>query len=223
MFSERNCGKTLIAKTQGTKIASEGLKGRVFEVNLADLNKDEDQSYRKIRLRCEDVQGKNCLTNFWGMSFTTDRLRSLVRKWQSLIEANVDVKTTDGYTLRLFCIAFTKKKPNQFKKTCYAKGSEIRRIRAKMFEVMNREASSSDLKEIVGKFIPESMGKDIESACASIHPIQNCFIRKCKVLKTPKFDVSKLMELHGDGAEDTGAKAAKVRKEQMKETLEKKD
>lgn len=73
-------GKTLITRTQGTKIASEGLKGRIMEVSLADLNQEEDQAFRKIRLRVEDVQGKNCLTNFWGMDFTTDKLRSLVRK-----------------------------------------------------------------------------------------------------------------------------------------------
>lgn len=44
------------------------------------------------------------------MDFTTDKLRSLVRKWQTLIECNVDVKTTDGFTLRMFCISFTKKR-----------------------------------------------------------------------------------------------------------------
>ncbi|XP_051226107.1 small ribosomal subunit protein eS1-like [Lolium perenne] len=65
IFSQRNIGKTLVSRTQGTKIASEGLKHRVFEVSLADLNNDEDQAYRKIRLRAEDVQGMNVLTNFW--------------------------------------------------------------------------------------------------------------------------------------------------------------
>ena len=55
-------------------------------------------------LKCEDVQGKNVLTNFAGMDFTTDKLRSLVRKWFSLIETFVDVKTTDGYSLRVFCM-----------------------------------------------------------------------------------------------------------------------
>lgn len=47
------------------------------------------------------------------MDFTTDKLRSLVRKWQTLIEAHVEVKTTDGYMLRMFCIGFTKKRAGQ--------------------------------------------------------------------------------------------------------------
>lgn len=51
------------------QIASEGLKHRVFEVSLADLQKDEDHAYRKIRLRAEDVQGRNVLTNFWVSSY----------------------------------------------------------------------------------------------------------------------------------------------------------
>lgn len=37
----------------------------MFEISLADLQGDEDQAYRKIRLRAEDVQGRNVLTNFW--------------------------------------------------------------------------------------------------------------------------------------------------------------
>lgn len=37
----------------------------MFEISLADLQGDEDHAYRKIRLRAEDVQGRNVLTNFW--------------------------------------------------------------------------------------------------------------------------------------------------------------
>lgn len=62
------------------------------------------------------------------MDFTTDKLRSLVRKWQTLIEAHVDVKTTDNYTLRMFCIGFTKRRANQVKRTCYAQSSQIRQV-----------------------------------------------------------------------------------------------
>ncbi|CAA3031930.1 40S ribosomal S3a-like [Olea europaea subsp. europaea] len=220
VFNTRNIGKTLVTRTQGTKIASEGLKHRVFEVSLADLQGDEDHSFRKIRLRAEDVQGKNVLTNFWGMNFTTDKLRSLVRKWQSLIEAHVDVKTTDNYTLRMFCIGFTKKRANQQKRTCYAQSSQIRQIRRKMREIMINQAQSCDLKDLVQKFIPESIGKEIEKATSSIYPLQNVYIRKVKILKAPKFDLGKLMEVHGDYSEDVGVKLDRPAEEPMAEETE---
>jgi len=214
VFATRNAGKTIITKTTGTKIASEGLKGRVFELSLAELNGgDEAQAFRKIKLVCEDVQGNNVITNFHGMDMTRDKLCSLIRKWQSLIEGSVDVRTTDGYVLRLFAIAFTKKQPNQAaKSTCYAQSGQVRAIRKKMFEIMTEEASKCDLKELVQKFIstPDTLGAEIEKKCQSIFPLQNVYIRKVKMLKKPKFDVTKLMEMHGDNAEDTGAAADKV-------------
>ncbi|CAG8710691.1 9810_t:CDS:2, partial [Ambispora leptoticha] len=205
IFEVRNIGKTLVNRTQGLKNANDALKGRVFEVSLGDLNKDEEQSFKKIKLRVDEVQGKNLLTNFHGMDFTSDKLRSLVRKWQSLIEAHVDVKTTDGYLLRLFAIAFTKRRPNQIKKTTYAQSSQIRQIRKKMFEIMTNQVSTVDLKAAVALFVPEVIGREIEKACQGIYPLQSVFVRKVKILKSPKFDVQKLLELHSDST-DTGAK-----------------
>ncbi|KAI9595946.1 40S ribosomal protein S3 [Syncephalis fuscata] len=206
IFNVKNVGKTLVNRTQGLKNANDSLKGRVLEVSLADLNKNEDLAFRNIRLRIDEVQGKNCLTNFHGMDFTSDKLRSMVKKWQSMIEAHVDVKTTDGYVLRLFAIAFTRRRPNQLRKTTYASSSQIRQIRKKMFEIITKEASSCDLKDLVQKFIPESIGREIEKACQGIFPLQNVYTRKVKILKSPKFDLQKLLELHGSDADDLGAK-----------------
>ncbi|KAF8627205.1 hypothetical protein AX15_004521 [Amanita polypyramis BW_CC] len=213
IFEIRNVGKTLVNRSTGMKNANDSLKGRIIETSLADLNKDEEQAFRKIKLRIDEVQGKNCLTNFHGMDFTSDKLRSLVRKWQTLIEAHVDVKTTDGYLLRLFAIAFTKRRPTQVKKTTYAQTSQVREIRKKMFEIITREATSCDLKELVQKFVPEAIGREIEKACRGIYPLQNVYIRKAKILKAPKFDVSKLLELHGESTDETGTKVAKDFKE----------
>merc|ERR1712043_121756 len=173
----------------------------------ADLQNDE-YSFRKFKLVAEEVQGRNVLTNFHGMNLTTDKLRSMVKKWQTLIEANVDVKTTDGYLLRLFCIGFTKKRMNSMKKTAYAQANQVRQIRKKMVEIMTREVTANDLKEVVNKMIPDSIGKDIEKSCQGIYPLHDVMIHKVKVLKKPKFDVGKLMELHGDGGSNTAAKAA---------------
>lgn len=216
MFSVRQVGKTLVNRTQGTKIASEGLKGRVFECSLADLQNDEI-AFRKFRLIAEEVQGRVVLTNFHGMDLTTDKLRSMVKKWQTLIEANIDVRTTDGYLLRVFCIGFTRKWPNQVRKTSYAQHTQVRAIRKKMVDIIQREISAADLKEVVNKLIPDSIAKDIEKACQSIYPLHDVMIRKVKVLKKPKFDLGKLMEMHGEGkGASTAAPGAAPGAEPMK-------
>jgi len=213
IFEVRYVGKTLVNRSQGLRNANDSLKGRIVEVCLADLIKDEDQSFRKIKLRIDEVQGKNCLTNFHGMSFTSDKLRALVRKWQTLIEAHVDVKTTDGYLIRLFAIAFTRRRQSQVRKTTYAQTGQIREIRKKMFEIMTREATNCDLKELVQKFVPEAIGREIEKATRGIYPLQNVYIHKAKILKAPKFDLSKLLELHGESTDETGTHVAKDFKE----------
>lgn len=202
MFNTRNIGKTIVTRTIGTKIASDALKGRVFEVSLADLQNDE-VAFRKFKLVCEEVQGRNVLTNFHGMDMTTDKLRSMVKKWQTMIEAHVDVKTTDGYLLRLFCIGFTQRRQNQVKKTAYAQSTQVRAIRRKMVELMQREVSTSDLKDVVNKLIPDSIGKDIEKICQSIYPLHDVYVRKVKILKKPKFDLGRLLEMHGEGSSTT--------------------
>ena len=43
----------------------------------------------------------------------------MVKKRQTMIEAHVDVKTTDGYLLHLFCVV-TNKRNHQIWKTFYA-------------------------------------------------------------------------------------------------------
>jgi len=210
-FPIRQVCKTPVTKTQGTKNSRDGLIGRVFESSLGDLKQNgEEDAFRKFQLKVEEVQGTNCLTQFYGMDLTTDKLRSLVRKWHTLIEANAEVKTSDGYSLRVFAIGFTKRRPNQMKKTAYAQASQIRQIRKKMSEIIQREASSVDLNDFVTKLIPEIVGREIEKSTEGIFPLQNVLIRKVKMLRAPKTDVAKLLEIHAGTGADTNAKPAAV-------------
>merc|ERR1712216_492252 len=220
MFEKRNAGKTLVSKSQGLKLSTEGLKGRILECNLADLQDDESHAYRKVKLEIQEVQGRSCLTDFYGMSLTRDKQAMLVKKWHTLIEAHTKVKTTDGYILRIFCIAFTKRRPEQSKATCYAGSAQVRRIRKKMVEIMQREASKSQLRELVKKLIPEALGKEIEKATRAIVPIQNCLMRKVKIVKKPKFDLTKLMELHTESfKDDVGTEMLRPETEEAQNTL----
>eukprot|EP00932_Pfiesteria_piscicida_P000025 SRR837773.10020.p3 GENE.SRR837773.10020~~SRR837773.10020.p3 ORF type:complete len:137 (-),score=94.64 SRR837773.10020:69-437(-) len=93
---------------------------------------------------------------------------------------------------------------NQVSTNCYAQSAQIRKIRKKMMEIMTKEAGTVQLRELVKKLIPESIGKEIEKQTQSIFPLKDVHIRKVKIVKKPKFDITKLMEMHGDGDGDAG-------------------
>merc|ERR1711924_101387 len=107
--------------------------------------------------------------------------------------------------VRLFVIAFTKRRPDQEKTNCYAQTAQIRKIRKKMIDIIINEAAKVQLRELVKKLIPESIGKEIEKQCQGIFPLKDVLVRKVKILKKPKFDITKLMEMHNDAGADDGA------------------
>ncbi len=54
---------------------------------------------------------------------------------------------------------------------------------------------------IISSSIQETIGKKIQTECGKIFPLQNVLIRKVKLLKKPKFDLTKLMELYQERPE----------------------
>jgi hypothetical protein len=77
-FAIRQVGKTIVSRTQGTRLARDGLVGRVYTASLGDLKPDgEDDAFRKFKLIADEVIGTQVLTNFYGMDMSTDKLRSV--------------------------------------------------------------------------------------------------------------------------------------------------
>lgn len=58
-------------------------------------------------------------------------------------------------------------------------------------ETMTWEVQTNDLKGVVNKLIPGSIGKDIEKACPPIYRLHDVFVRKVKILKNPRFELGK--------------------------------
>lgn len=218
-FKVRHCAKTVVSKTAGQKMSSDGLKGRVLEMNLADLD-DDEVGNKKIRLRVDEVQGKNCLTDFHGWCYTRDNLCSMIRKGQSLIEGHCDEKTTDGFTVRMFCLAFTNKAGNQSKQNCYAQTSQIRKVRKVMMNVMKEEIAKNQLQGLVKTLLSRgAVEETIRKKASSVFPLKDIHIRKVKVLKRPKLDITKLMEIHAGGETDAGQYVARAENEAAQNTL----
>merc|ERR1711979_149641 len=81
------------------------------------------------------------------------------------------------------------------------KNSQQKLIRQKMMEIMVSECQKSTLKDLFKNMIAENVAKQITKECSKIFPLENVLIKKVKVLKKPKFDLTKLMELYQTNAE----------------------
>jgi len=223
VFSVRKVGRTLVTKTMGQKIETDGLKGRVAEFNLCDMTYPGDEvqdGFKKMRLCIEEIQGKSCLTDFYGMSLTRDKVCQLIKKRQTLIEAYQDVKTTDGFVVRVFCMAFTAKQKDQVKLSAYAQSAQIKRIRIKMREIMEFEISRGPLKDLVKKIIQRHIENDILSKTRGIFPLKECHIQKVKIVKKPKLDIVRLFEMHDKtDADDTGVPVQAAEETEAKNLL----
>ena len=130
------------------------------------------------------------------MDLNRDKLCQFIKKRQTLIESFVDVKTADGYLLRVFVIGFTRSVPGQICKTSYAKSSQIKAIRKKMIDVITKEANTSNITEFVKKLITEVVVEKISKECFKVYPLNNVCVRKVKMLKKVALDAVKLDELY---------------------------
>jgi len=182
-FGEKNLGTTLANKSSNTSRIIQSLKDRNYRISLADIKNSEDSSSKKLIFRCYDYDTKNCLTGFHGMEISRDKFCSFIRKWQTMIEVNSDIKTKDGFFLRIFVVAFSRKRKNQSKKSSYIKTSQIRTIRRKMVEIITRECTTCNLKDLIPKIISEKLVDEIGFHGSKIFPLRNVVIRKIKVLE----------------------------------------
>merc|ERR1712107_106590 len=143
--------------------------------------------------------GKNCITNFHGMGLTTDKLRSMVKKWQTssrpTATSRPPMATPSG-----FSALDSHASGAVHQEDCLRPGWAGEEHPQEDDRHHSREVTTTDLKDVVNKLIPDSIARDIEKACQGIYPLHDVHIRKVKVMKRPRFDLNKLMDMHGEGS-----------------------
>lgn len=214
MFANRYFTHSPVNQTQGKKLASDQMKGRVYEANYGDLTQNQTPS-KKLKFIVDGADGaaKVAETNFYGLDTTRDALCFMIRKWQSLIETHVDCKTSDGFLMRFFVICFTAKNKDQQRGACFAQKSQIKQIRTIIRKILIKNVTKSTLKEVVLKLIKDTLPAEMEQKCKKIYPIKNCTIRKVKTIKRPRFDAAQLQSMQGD----TEVPGVDEKKEEKKE------
>ena len=212
MFQSRNFTISPVNQTVGKKLASDNVKGRVYEANYGDLTPGQPAT-KKIKLIVEDADSssKLAITNFYGLDTTRDHLCSLIRKWHTLIDVFLDCKTSDGFLLRFFVIAFTARTKKQLRAAAFAQRSQVKQIRAIIKKILVSTVKKSTLKELVNKLLDDKLTTEMTNKCKKIYPIDNCTIRKVKTIKRPRFDITQLKDMQTE-TEIIGAKKEEEKK-----------
>lgn len=187
----------------------------------ADLAPNQDSfHWRKVSLIVDQTEGRQAITSFYGVDTTRDELCSLIKKRKTLIEAISDVKSQDGYVLRVFVIAFTRESPNQKRKTNYALSSQQKIIRKRINDIIAKEVGKSNVTQVLNLFTSEAVEKKITKEVSPIYPVKNVKVRKIKVIQRPNVDFNKLSEMHDPEKRILTKATAKIQGRKGKQTRE---
>ena len=100
-------GWTCCKKPTGTQIVSDFLKNRVAEMSYADITNSAKDVSKRVKLLIEDIQGSSCFTSFHSYELAREKVSSMLKKRQTLVEIITEVKTSDGVIFRIFVYAVT--------------------------------------------------------------------------------------------------------------------
>lgn len=181
-------------KTIGKKIGSDNVLGKVCEASYADLDEKSRSHWRKVRMQVETVDGLNCYSSFYGLGCTRERIFSLIKKGQTLIDCWADVKTSDDYILRVFLTSCTNRKSGQEKANCYAKSSQLRVIRRNIRKQLVGLAKKKNVNAFANSILSEDITKSLAKTISRTFPAKVVLVTKVKVLKKPRVDAGALVK-----------------------------
>ncbi|AGF95647.1 SSU ribosomal protein S3Ae [Methanosarcina mazei Tuc01] len=162
----------------GTTMAGDPslLVGRNVETTVGELTNDMTKNNTKVILRVNNVVGDIATTDLMGHELTTDYVRSIVKRQTSRIDANVDVRTKDGFVIRVKPTCFTIKR---------ARSSQMQAIREMMVDIVKKRASETDFETFMQEAILGRLSAAIYRQAKFIYPLRRVEIRKTQVEAMP--------------------------------------
>lgn len=152
------------------------LLGRNVETTVGELTNDMTKNNTKVILRINNVVGDVATTDLMGHELTTDYVRSIVKRQTSRIDANIEVKTKDGFVIRVKPTCFTIKR---------ARSSQMMAIREMMVDIVKKRASETDFETFMQEAILGRLSAAIYRQAKFIYPLRRVEIRKTQVEAMP--------------------------------------
>jgi len=155
----------------------EQLIGRVVEATLYDITADFSHHFLKMFFQVNEIDGKTAKTLFKGHEYSRDYLRSLVRRRTTKVDSLINLKTKDGYKLRIAVSALTLSR---------IKTSQEHTIRKMMDKIVHDKANALSLDQFVQEMVLGKIASDIYNQAKEVAPLRHVGIRKSKLLEAPQ-------------------------------------
>ena len=186
----RMVGWTCVNKTQGTRISTDYLKGRVGEITVADISDDivRNDLSRKIRVLVEDVKDGSCYTSFYGYDTARETINHMIQKRKSLIDIYTDVRTSDNYIFRVFITSVSQRAKEQLRINSYCKSSTIRLLRKKTVQWLQNSIKNMTAEKLANSLVDQELQKNLRSVMRKVYPNLYTLVRKVKLVRKGESD-----------------------------------
>ncbi|MBQ1462827.1 MAG: 30S ribosomal protein S3ae [Candidatus Methanomethylophilus sp.] len=189
MFNETVIGETPAADP-------EFLIGRQSEVTVQDLTGDFSKMHIKLRFKIVGYDGHEAKTELMGHDLTSDYVRRLTRRKKTKTDHVVDVKTADGFVVRLKTMSIADRR---------IQASQEEGMRAAIAAYLTSYAAENKLADLIKAIISGDMAKDTAKACHAIIPIKRIEIRKSEVLVRGEGEPESIIEAEAPAKEEAPA------------------
>ena len=152
------------------------LIGRVVETTLYDITNDFSHQSTKLYFLMVSAAGNRAETILKSHEYSTDYLRSLVRRGSTRIDGIFTANTGDKYLTRIYVVAFSHGR---------VKGSQEHAIRRVMGKVVAEKAEKLTYSQLCHEMVLGKMGSDIYNEAKKISPLRHVGVRKSKLLSVP--------------------------------------
>jgi small subunit ribosomal protein S3Ae len=203
LYAPKMFNQVLLGETPSADPAN--LLNRGADATVHDLTGDFSKMHILLKFKVSEVRGFDAHTIFVGQDLTSDYIRRLTRRKRTKTDHVIDVRTKDGYLLRIKPMSITEKRIQSSQETA---------VRTLMTEEVQRMGAEMALSDMVKSIITGEMAKRLSLVSKVIVPIKRVEIRKTEVLEmgvggqdTPI--VSQVEEEPAEGAE-LAAEAAEV-------------
>ncbi len=155
------------------------LIGRVVETTLYDITGDFSHQSTKLYFLVVSVSGDRCETILKSHEYSTDYLRSLVRRGSTRIDGIFTAGTLDKYLTRVYVVSFSHGR---------IQGSQEYAVRQVMGKVVAEKASKLNYSQLCHEMVLGKMGSDVYNEAKKVCPLRHVGVRKSKLLSMPLAD-----------------------------------